>query len=29
MGTSDAMEFLISKMKESKNNDDFFDAMNS
>ncbi|MBE1236590.1 transcription termination factor Rho [Phaeovibrio sulfidiphilus] len=29
MGTQDAMEFLISKMKETKNNDDFFDAMNS
>lgn len=29
MGTQDAMEFLLAKMKETKNNDDFFDAMNS
>ena len=29
MGTQDAMEFLLGKMKETKNNDDFFDAMNS
>jgi transcription termination factor Rho len=28
MGTVDAMEFLIDKMKDSKSNDDFFDAMN-
>lgn len=28
MGVSDAMEFLIEKMKQSKNNADFFDAMN-
>ena len=29
MGTIDAMEFLLEKLKVSKNNDDFFDAMNS
>lgn len=29
MGVVDAMEFLIDKMKQSKNNSDFFDAMNS
>ncbi|WP_147162120.1 transcription termination factor Rho [Pararhodospirillum oryzae] len=29
MGTQDAMEFLLGKMKETKNNDDFFEAMNS
>ncbi len=29
MGTIDAMEFLLDKLKISKNNDDFFDAMNS
>jgi len=29
MGVIDGMEFLLAKMKESKNNDDFFDAMNS
>ena len=29
MGTIDAMEFLLDKLKVSKNNDDFFDAMNS
>ena len=28
MGTVDGMEFLINKLKESKNNADFFDAMN-
>ena len=28
MGTTDAMEFLLEKLKSSKNNDDFFDAMN-
>ena len=28
MGTIDAMEFLLDKMKDSKTNDDFFDAMN-
>jgi len=29
MGVTDAMEFLLSKLKESKNNADFFDAMNT
>lgn len=29
MGTVDAMEFLLDKLKVSKNNHDFFDAMNS
>ncbi|MEQ8814970.1 MAG: transcription termination factor Rho [Thalassobaculum sp.] len=29
MGTVDAMEFLVDKLKHSKNNSDFFDAMNS
>ena len=29
MGTVDAMEFLIDKLKVSKNNDDFFDSMNT
>ena len=28
MGTSDAIEFLIDKLKTSKSNNDFFDAMN-
>jgi transcription termination factor Rho len=28
MGTIDAMEFLLDKMKDSKTNDDFFDTMN-
>ncbi len=28
MGTVDAMEFLLGKMKETKNNDEFFSAMN-
>ncbi len=28
MGTVDAMEFLIDKLQQSKNNDDFFDSMN-
>jgi transcription termination factor Rho len=28
MGTIDAMEFLLDKMKDSKTNEDFFDAMN-
>ena len=28
MGTIDAMEFLLDKMKDSKSNDDFYDAMN-
>jgi len=29
MGVVDAMEFLIDKLKSSKNNDDFFDSMNT
>jgi len=29
MGVTDAMDFLIAKLKESKNNDDFFDSMNT
>jgi transcription termination factor Rho len=29
MGTADGMEFLLDKLRYSKNNDDFFDAMNS
>ena len=29
MGTIDGLEFLINKLKESKNNADFFDAMNT
>jgi transcription termination factor Rho len=28
MGTTDAMEFLLEKLKSSKNNEDFFSAMN-
>ena len=28
MGVTDAMEFLIEKLKATKNNDDFFDKMN-
>jgi transcription termination factor Rho len=28
MGTVDAVEFLIGKMKTTKNNDDFFQSMN-
>jgi transcription termination factor Rho len=28
MGTVDAMEFLLDKMKDSKSNEDFFDSMN-
>ncbi|MCK5274781.1 MAG: transcription termination factor Rho, partial [Alphaproteobacteria bacterium] len=28
MGVVDAMEFLIGKLKVTKNNDDFFDGMN-
>ena len=28
MGTTDAMEFLLEKLRSSKNNNDFFDAMN-
>ena len=29
MGTTDAIEFLISKLKQTKNNSEFFDSMNS
>ena len=29
MGTQDAMEFLTDKLKYSKTNQDFFDAMNT
>jgi len=29
MGTMDAMEFLLDKMKDTKNNDEFFEKMNS
>ncbi len=29
MGTQDGMEFLLDKLRESKNNDDFFDRMNN
>ena len=29
MGVVDAMEFLVDKLKQSKNNSDFFEAMNS
>ena len=29
MGVSDAIEFLLEKLKDSKNNTDFFDAMNT
>ncbi|TAN58898.1 MAG: transcription termination factor Rho, partial [Rhodospirillales bacterium] len=29
MGVVDAMEFLVDKLKGTKNNNDFFDAMNS
>jgi transcription termination factor Rho len=29
MGVSDAMEFLLDKLKHSKTNNDFFDQMNS
>jgi transcription termination factor Rho len=29
MGTTDAIEFLISKLKQTKSNADFFDSMNS
>jgi transcription termination factor Rho len=29
MGVVDAMEFLLGKLKDSKNNDDFFDTMNT
>jgi transcription termination factor Rho len=29
MGTTDAIEFLISKLKQTKNNTEFFDSMNA
>ena len=29
MGTTDAMDFLMSKLKETKTNSDFFDSMNN
>jgi transcription termination factor Rho len=29
MGVTDSMEFLVGKLKDSKNNDDFFDSMNT
>jgi transcription termination factor Rho len=29
MGAMDAMDFLLDKLKYSKNNNDFFDAMNT
>ena len=29
MGTTDAIEFLISKLKQTKNNAEFFDSMNA
>jgi transcription termination factor Rho len=29
MGTNDALEFLLDKLKQSKSNHDFFDAMNT
>ncbi len=29
MGITDAMDFLLAKLKESKNNEEFFDSMNS
>jgi transcription termination factor Rho len=29
MGTTDAMEFLLDKLRTSKTNDDFFDSMNA
>nr|HRK64366.1 transcription termination factor Rho [Terricaulis sp.] len=29
MGTQDAVEFLLDKLKGSKNNDDFFQSMNN
>ncbi len=29
MGTNDAIEFIIDKLKDTKNNDDFFDSMNN
>ena len=29
MGTTDAIEFLISKLKQTKNNGEFFESMNA
>jgi transcription termination factor Rho len=29
MGTTDAIEFLLGKLKQTKSNSDFFDSMNS
>jgi transcription termination factor Rho len=29
MGTMDAIEFLLDKLKQTKNNDEFFDSMNT
>jgi transcription termination factor Rho len=29
MGTTDAVEFLIDKLKQTKNNSDFFESMNT
>jgi len=29
MGTTDAIEFLISKLKQTKTNGEFFESMNS
>jgi transcription termination factor Rho len=29
MGTQDAIEFLNDKLRQSKNNDDFFQSMNT
>jgi transcription termination factor Rho len=29
MGTMDAIEFLIDKLRQTKNNDAFFDSMNT
>ena len=29
MGTQDAIEFLLDKLKQTKNNDEFFQSMNT
>jgi transcription termination factor Rho len=29
MGTQDAIEFLLDKLKQTKNNGDFFESMNT
>jgi transcription termination factor Rho len=29
MGAQDAIEFLLDKLRQSKNNDDFFQSMNT